>query len=288
MIYLRQSTASQTRVLGPFLDSVDFVTPKTALTIANTDVKLMKNGAASVNKNSGGGTHRVNGEYSFTFDATDTNTVGELLVSIVVATALIVRKEITVLTGTVYDAVFGSSAAGFGVAQSGDSYTRLGAPAGASHAADVAAVKSDTAAIGAKTANLPPDPADASDIVASFAAVSAKLPASLSGNGHIKASIESLQDNITAASKLTRAVSGNVLVTIGNGSTITSLVSSSLSPAVIDADQFKGRLIVFDANTTTAALRGQMDRISAITSGGVMTVTGLTAAPVNGDTATIL
>ena len=40
---------------------------------------------ASANKNSGGGTHRRPGEYSFTFDATDTNTVGEVKVSIIVA-----------------------------------------------------------------------------------------------------------------------------------------------------------------------------------------------------------
>lgn len=38
-----------------------------------------------------------------------------------------------------------------------------------------AAIKSDTSAIGAKTANLPSDPADASDIAASFTAVNTKL-----------------------------------------------------------------------------------------------------------------
>lgn len=50
------------------------------------------------------------------------------------------------------------------VIQTGDSFTRLGAPAGASVSADVAAVNT-------KTTNLPPDPADASDIAAAFAAV---------------------------------------------------------------------------------------------------------------------
>lgn len=43
--------------------------------------------------------------------------------------------------------LLGTIAAGTHAAQSGDAYARLGAPAGASHAADVAAVKSDTAAI---------------------------------------------------------------------------------------------------------------------------------------------
>lgn len=43
--------------------------------------------------------------------------------------------------------------------QTGDNFARLGAPAGASHAADTAAVKVDTAAIKAKTDNLPASPA---------------------------------------------------------------------------------------------------------------------------------
>lgn len=55
--------------------------------------------------------------------------------------------------------------------QTGDSYARLGAPAGASVSADVAAVKTDTAAIKLKTDNLPSDPADASDISASLTTI---------------------------------------------------------------------------------------------------------------------
>jgi hypothetical protein len=104
--YLRQSTASQTRSLGPFVDDTDFKSAETGLTIANTDVKLVKNGAASVDKNSGGGTHRINGVYSFTFDATDTNTVGELEVSIAVSGALIVLGTFVVLDTTIYDALY--------------------------------------------------------------------------------------------------------------------------------------------------------------------------------------
>jgi len=111
--FLKQSTASQSRSLGPFVDDTDFKTLETGLTIANTDVKLVKNGAASVNKNSGGGTHRVNGEYSLTFDATDTGTVGELRVSISVSGALVVVDEFTVIEEAVYDALFLAAAPGY-------------------------------------------------------------------------------------------------------------------------------------------------------------------------------
>ncbi len=48
---------------------------------------------------------------------------------------------------------------GASATQTGDSFARLGAPAGASVSADVAAIKSDTAAVKAKTDNLPASPA---------------------------------------------------------------------------------------------------------------------------------
>src|SRR5215204_5443750 len=95
--FLRQATASQSRSLGPFISDSDFKTPATGLTIANTDVKLVSNGGASADKNSGGGTHRANGNYGLTFDATDTATVGELEVSSKVAGALEAFKTFWVL-----------------------------------------------------------------------------------------------------------------------------------------------------------------------------------------------
>lgn len=111
--FLRQSTSSQSRTLGPFVDSSDGITPKTGLTIANTDIKLVKNGAASVDKNSGGGTHRVNGVYGVTFDATDSATVGEMEVSVVVSGVLPVFDKFVVLEEVVYDALFAASAPGY-------------------------------------------------------------------------------------------------------------------------------------------------------------------------------
>ncbi len=115
--FLKQATASQARAIGPFVDDTDFKTPETALSIANTDIKLVVNGGASANKNSGGGTHRVNGVYGITFDATDTATVGELEVSVVVAGALPVFTKFTVVEEAVYDALFAASAPGYVVDQ---------------------------------------------------------------------------------------------------------------------------------------------------------------------------
>jgi hypothetical protein len=113
--FLRQSTASQARAIGPFLNRTDGVTAETALTINAGDVKLIIGGGASQDKNSGGGTHRANGVYSFTFNATDTATVGEMQVSIDHASALPVFDKFFVLEEAVYDAMFAASAAGYQV-----------------------------------------------------------------------------------------------------------------------------------------------------------------------------
>lgn len=112
--FLKQSTASQVRTIGPFVDDTDFKSLENGLTIANTDIKLKKMGGASASKNSGGATaDGAGGVYHLTFDATDTATVGELAGFVSVAGALVVTFKFWVLEEAIYDALFGPSAAGF-------------------------------------------------------------------------------------------------------------------------------------------------------------------------------
>ena len=93
-IALRQSTASQEIPLGYFLDSLDGDSEETGLTIANTDIKLHKAGATTLaNKNSGGATHISNGIYYAVLDATDTDTVGSLVIFCHPTGALATRTE---------------------------------------------------------------------------------------------------------------------------------------------------------------------------------------------------
>lgn len=109
-IPLKQSTASQEVPLGYFVDSTDGNTEKTALTIANTDIKVWKNGATSLaNKNSGGATHISNGIYYAVLDATDTDTLGPLVLFVHVSGALTVRLECVVHPAAVFDALYGSA-----------------------------------------------------------------------------------------------------------------------------------------------------------------------------------
>jgi hypothetical protein len=104
MIFLRGNTASQEVLFGPFVDSTDGNTAETALTIANTDIKLWKSGATTLaSKNSGGATHISNGNYYAVLDATDTATYGPMEIVVQVAGALAVRREYIVLPEIVYD-----------------------------------------------------------------------------------------------------------------------------------------------------------------------------------------
>lgn len=113
MLFLRQSTASQAVIIGPFVDSTDGVTAETALTIANTDIRLSANGGNIAAKNTGGGTHDENGYYTITLDATDTATVGTLQLHVNETGALPVYHEFMVLEETVYDALYDNGAGGF-------------------------------------------------------------------------------------------------------------------------------------------------------------------------------
>lgn len=113
MNYLRQSTASQAVLIGPYTDDTDFKTAETGLTIANTDLRLSANGGNMFAKTSGGGTHDEAGWYAVTFDATDTATVGRLQVSSKIAGALHVWAEFQVLEEVVYDDLFKSGAVGY-------------------------------------------------------------------------------------------------------------------------------------------------------------------------------
>jgi len=212
--------------------------------------------------------------------------------------------DLVITTGT----VGGTSVVGYVVGSfsigARSAFVRLGAPAGASTAADIAAIQ-------AKTVNLPAAPAAVSDcitaagvrtavglasanidtqlgtIAAYVDTVESRLPAALVG-GRMDSTVSAIDGDTTALAAFKAAVRTNVTGTVGAASSTTSVVTSSMTPAASVADQFKGLIIKFDLNTSTAALRGQASDITASTAGGVLTVTALTNAPANGDTFAIL
>ena len=192
MSWLRQSTAV-TLLIGPFVDEADGKTAEIALTIAQADVRLSKNGGNMAQKGDATScTHDEIGYYTCPVSTTDTDTLGILKVMVHKTGALPVWHEYMVVPANVWDSMFGADMlkvdvhaidddetaadnaeaffdgtgyAGTGnviptvttltghTAQTGDNYARLGAPAGASVSADVAAVKAETATIPTAAAN---------------------------------------------------------------------------------------------------------------------------------------
>jgi hypothetical protein len=106
MIPLRQSTAVTVDV-GPFLDRTNAADRETGLTIAAADVLISKNnGAFAAKSDTGAGTHDTRGWYNIPLNATDTNTLGRLVIDIENAAALPAGAEFWVYQANVFDALF--------------------------------------------------------------------------------------------------------------------------------------------------------------------------------------
>lgn len=110
---LRQSTAVDV-LIGPFLDLTDGATSEIGETPV---VKLSKNGQALAAKSDVTvPVYDVDGYYNCEFDATDTNTVGTLILTVAKsATALPVRHEFQVVETVVYDSLYADAAVGYQV-----------------------------------------------------------------------------------------------------------------------------------------------------------------------------
>jgi hypothetical protein len=107
---LRQSTAVDV-LIGPFVDSTDAYTAETGVSPA---VKLSKNGQTLGAKNDATTpVHDADGYYNCELDATDTNTVGTLMLTVTgSSTSLPVRHTYQVIEEAVYDELYAGSAAG--------------------------------------------------------------------------------------------------------------------------------------------------------------------------------
>jgi len=104
-MYIKQST-NVNILVGPFIDSTDGTTPLTALSIGASDVLIGKfgSGALSAKHSSVAPSHISNGYYSVDLDATDTNTIGQLIIVIQVSGALPLDAPYTLLSASSYEA----------------------------------------------------------------------------------------------------------------------------------------------------------------------------------------
>lgn len=105
-------------------------------------------------------------------------------------------------------------------------------------------------------------------------------------SGDIRTDVTALNGDATSAASIAKTTRAIGRGTVTTGASTTSIPTSAFSPSGAAADQFRGRVITFDADTTTTALRGQSTDITASSnaSNPTFTVTALTTAPASGDT----
>ena len=124
--FLKQATAIDV-IIGPFVDSTDGDAEEISLTINQADVRLSKNGQTAAQKSDvTAAAHDADGFYNCEFDATDTGTVGQLVLWVHVAGALAVTHSWHVIEEVIYDALYGASAAAFDASQRVDLGSWLG------------------------------------------------------------------------------------------------------------------------------------------------------------------
>ena len=251
MLFLRQSTAGQEILLGPFVDSTDGVTAETGLTIANTDIKLWVDGATTeANKTSGGATHIASGRYYAVLDATDTATVGKMEVNVAVAGALPVRREYHVLEEVIYDSLFAASAAGYQVP--------IWAAAGSTVNLSATTIKTAT------------------DVETDTADIQSRLPAALV-SGRIDSSVGAMAANVLTASALATDAVAEIAdgvwdeaqaghVTVGSF----GITASEIADILVDTAEIGAA----GAGLTNINLPNQTMDITGNLSGSVGSVTG--------------
>ena len=105
-------------------------------------------------------------------------------------------------------------------------------------------------------------------------------------SAQIGVNVVQLNADATSAANIAKTTRAIARGTVGNASSTTSIVTSAFTPSGAAADQFKGRIVTFDATTATAALQGQATDITASSNAATptLTVTALTTAPASGDT----
>jgi hypothetical protein len=169
-----------------------------------------------------------------------------------------------------------------GTSQTGDAYARLGAPAGASVSADIAAAKADTAAIKTKTDFLPSATAGAAGgvfIAGSNAATTVNITGNITGNvsGSV-GSVTGATGSVTGAvGSVTGNVGGNVTGSVG------SVASGGISEAsfATTAGSFSPLGIIDQgtaqaATSTTLQIRAAATFADNVLAGSVVAVLGST------------
>lgn len=227
--WLRQSTAREIK-LGPFVDSTDGFTPETGLTIAQADVRLAKNEGDWAQKNETTTlVHEENGWYRCLLNATDTDSLGILIVAVNESGALPVWREFLVVTAQVWDSYLGADVLQVDVAQ------WLGTAVATPTVAGVPEVDVTHAAGGAQASIATQASVDAVDnfVDTEITDIQARLPAALV-SGRMDANVGAMAANVMTAA----AAAADLTTELQAG----LATSAALATVQADTDDIQARL----------------------------------------------
>ncbi len=206
---IRQSTSTDLPV-GPFLAQSDGFTCQTALTITQPTIRLKKNGGNWAQKAAAQTlSHEENGYYEVTLDATDTNTLGMMRLSIEMTGTLPVWEDYWVVTANIYDTFFSTDLFQVDLTQvvggTTPTPTVTGVPFTDSHYVCGTMIASTVAGRQAvDTTHVSGTVQTAGDIIGDTNDIQARLPASLV-SGRIDASVGAMAANTVTASAIASA-----------------------------------------------------------------------------------
>ena len=228
------------------------------MTITQPDIRLKKNGAAWAQKAAAQTlAHEENGWYEVTLDATDTDTIGHLLVAIHESGALPVWQEYHVLAANVYDSLFGAATDKLDV--NVEEWNTTTVPAEHTAGFPVVTIKDGTGTGEINTnagavalVDLVTTTTTATNVTTVNGLAAGVITATSIATGAIDADAIALD----AVNEITGSVAG----TADSGST-TTVVDTERTEA--DTDYWKGSLITF----TSGTLLGQTRLITAFNAG---------------------
>ena len=271
---MRKNVASQV-VCGQLNSKTD----GTAVTSGTTTVYVLGDGGtqAAGSVGSGACTHEGNGLWSYAPAQAETN------------------YDNVCFTFTNTSAVAATVQIYPSFAQTGDTFARLGAPAGASVSADVAAVKVDTAAVKVKTDFLPSATAGAAGGVfiagtnaatAITTALTANITGNLSGSvgsvtgaaGSVTGAVGSVTGSVGSVTGAVGSVTGNV------GGNVVGSVASVTARVTANTDQLAGQTVTAAVGVTFPA---SVASPTNLTAGTITTVSGNVAGSVGSVTGTV-
>lgn len=264
--FLKQSTSVDV-LIGPFLDETTGKDIEAGLTIEDEHVLLSKNGQGLAAKNDANDAANDGGTayYNCPLNTTDTNTVGQLTLTVHISGALPIRLDFQILDTVPYDEMFKDAAVGMqGVIEVNNLDHLLKVDTTVAADGDL----ENYVVAGTVMAHL----MSANKDVTGFKCTTDSLEAIKVHADTIKAETASIQTETTALDTLTKAAGdGDLAAVLVDTAQIGAAVGASIS-ADIAAVKAETTLIVADTNelqtddypTSIAAVQTEVDKIDAV------------------------